>query len=441
MFSRVHRRTTVGIVIVVSMIAFETLATATALPRAVASLHGLPYFAWAVTALLICNVIGVVCSGELCDRAGVALPVIAGIAAFGSGLVVAGVAPSMALFVLGRAIQGFGGGLVIVAIYVLIGRVYEPKLQASMFAVEAASWVVPSLIGPVIAGTLTQYVSWRAVLLIVVPFSALSIIMLWPELRRARFDRAWTGFRWWAVAAAVGAAGGSAGLQYAVQNIGWLSLIWAGIGLLLLGLSMPRLLPQGTFRGRRGLPTVVICRGLLNGSYAGIATFVPLMLTRLHGFTPTEAGAPLTLGALGWAGASWVMGRVRRGRTVMLMVGFGGLAASALGIAALTYAGAPGWAVYAVWPVGAAGVGTVYPVLSTLLIGRSTQSELGRNSSSLTISETMSASLTVAIGGAFVAASERGVLTLGDAFRVSNVAMAAVAVVGLALVSRVSETQ
>jgi MFS family permease len=109
-----YRRLTVGIVATVVFIAFEAMAVATAMPRAVRDLDGLPMYAWAFSAYFTASLFAMVLSGEACDRRGPRLPLLAGAVVFTSGLIVAGTAQGMWPFVAGRAAQGLGGGLVIV---------------------------------------------------------------------------------------------------------------------------------------------------------------------------------------------------------------------------------------------------------------------------------------------------------------------------------------
>ncbi|MCZ9338884.1 MFS transporter, partial [Streptomyces sp. TRM76130] len=76
-----------------------------------------------------------------------------GIGGFAAGLLVSGTAQTMWLFILGRAVQGLGGGLVIVALYVVVGRAYPERLRPAIMAAFAAGWVVPSVVGPLASGT------------------------------------------------------------------------------------------------------------------------------------------------------------------------------------------------------------------------------------------------------------------------------------------------
>ncbi|MGK5643348.1 MFS transporter, partial [Streptomyces sp. URMC 126] len=70
-----------------------------------------------------------------------------------------------------------------------------------------------------------------------------------------------------------------------------------------------RLLPRGTFRAVRGLPSVILLRGLAMGSLVGAETFVPLMLVTERGLSTTLAGLSLTGGGLAWALGSYTQSR------------------------------------------------------------------------------------------------------------------------------------
>ncbi len=84
---------------------------------------------------------------------------------------------------IGRALQGVGGGVVIVSLYVLIARAFDVELRPKAFSVLAAAWVVPSLVGPVIAGWLADSVTWRVVFWLVPVFVIPPALLLFPRLR------------------------------------------------------------------------------------------------------------------------------------------------------------------------------------------------------------------------------------------------------------------
>jgi len=97
---------------------------------------------------LAAGVVGLVVGGIWSDAAGLRRSVWQGVAWFVIGLVIAGLAPSMWVLIGGRVVQGFGGGLLSVALYVVVGHCYPARLHPRMFGAFAAAWVVPSIIGP-----------------------------------------------------------------------------------------------------------------------------------------------------------------------------------------------------------------------------------------------------------------------------------------------------
>ena len=118
------------------------------MPIAAAELNGLGLYAWSFTGFLVASLVAMVAAGEVADRVGPRRPLFGGVAVFVGGLVLAGVAQSMVPFVLARAIQGIGSGFIIVALYLVIARAFSEDLRPRVFAIMAAGWVLPSVVGP-----------------------------------------------------------------------------------------------------------------------------------------------------------------------------------------------------------------------------------------------------------------------------------------------------
>nr|WP_254696282.1 MFS transporter [Lysobacter enzymogenes] len=166
-----------------SLVGFEALAVTTAMPTVARALDGLPLYALAFAGTLAASVVGMVAAGRWADARGPAAPLRHGIAWFALGLVVAGLAPAMGWLVAGRVIQGFGGGLISVALYVVVGRVYPPALRVKIFAAFAAAWVLPAIVGPAISGAIVEHFGWRWVFLAVPAVAALAACWVLPALR------------------------------------------------------------------------------------------------------------------------------------------------------------------------------------------------------------------------------------------------------------------
>jgi MFS family permease len=434
------RGTTIGLITVITLVAFEAMAVATAMPTAVRALHGLAFYGWAFTAFLVTNVVGMVGSGVLSDRYGPIRPLFAGIAIFGAGLLIAGTAPVMAVFVLGRAVQGFGGGLQIVAVYVVIGAVYSDRQRPKVFAALAGAWVLPALIGPVFSGVLAQHLSWRLVFLGIVPLVVAGGALLVPGMRRlgaggvgTRGEPAASGRRWWA---AVAAASGVAAVQAAGQRPQWASLALALPGAAALVLGLRHLLPRGTVVLRPGVPAVVALRGAMAGSLFSVEALVPLTLTLVHGYSPTAAGVPLMVAAVTWSATSWVQGRSAAPRHLQIRYGFGLIAVGAAGMALVARPGTPGWVAYLAWGVAGVGAGLAWASLSVQLLALSPPAQHGTDSAALQICDAVGSSLCIGFGGVLIAAAERGALSMSTAVLLVDLPMAVLAAAAAALAGR-----
>ena len=258
-------RFTSGVFGVVFLVAFEAMAVATAMPVAVKDLDGLPLYGWAFSAFLVTSLFSTVVAGELSDARGPRLPLLGGIAAFSVGLVVAGLAPTMPVFILGRALQGLGAGGVVVALYVVVARAYPETQRPQMFALMSAGWVLPSLVGPTIAGALADHLSWRWVFLGVPILVLPAVALVAPWLGRLEGGHG-AGGRRGRKRAALATAVAVALLQYPGTRLDWVSVPLALLAVALLVPTLPRLLPAGALRLARGLPTAVAMRGFLRGS-------------------------------------------------------------------------------------------------------------------------------------------------------------------------------
>src|SRR6266508_387569 len=233
-WSGTHRSLTIGLVLTVSGAAFEALAVATTLPATIRDLGGLALYGWAFSAFMLANLIGITVAGAEADSQGPARPFIAGIATFVLGLIVVGLAPSMAIVILGRAVQGFGAGVISSVAYIVIGRGYPEEAKPRMLAVLSSAWVVPGLIGPALAGLISDIAGWRWVFLGLVPFLVIGAILTLPSLRQLSGGHAaprdWSAYIA-ALRLSVGAGLALAGLGQSAQPIIALALIGAGAAL------------------------------------------------------------------------------------------------------------------------------------------------------------------------------------------------------------------
>ncbi|UQX01370.1 MFS transporter [Streptomyces sp. RerS4] len=417
-----YRALTVGIVSVVFLIAFEATAVGTAMPVAARELDGIGLYAFGFSAYFTTSLFGMVLSGQWADRQGPLRPLTVGIGAFAAGLVCSGTAGLMGVFVLGRAVQGLGGGLVIVALYVVVSRAYEERLRPAIMAAFAASWVVPSIVGPLAAGTVTEHLGWRWVFLGIPALVVVPLCVALPAIRRTASGpvdpggpaAAIDGRR---IRLALGISVGAGLLQYAAQDLRWLSLLPGLAGAALLVPAVRGLMPRGTYLVRRGLPSVVLLRGVAAGSFIGAESFVPLMLVTQRGMSPTLAGFSLALGGVTWALGSWVQskGRVAPHRERLMVAGMGMVAFAIAAAPAVLITSVPVWALALTWSVGCLGMGLVIGSTSVLLLKLSAPEEAGSNSAALQISDALANVVLLAAVGAAFAALGGGAVGAGHA--------------------------
>jgi MFS family permease len=437
LFDRTHRLPTAGLLMLVTFVAFEAMAVATAMPTAVAALHGLAWYGWPFSAFLVASVVGMVLGGDLGDRRGPRTALLGGVAGFALGLLAAGLAGSMVLFVAARAVQGIGAGIIAVSLYVVAGQAYEAQLRPRLFGAISAAWVLPALVGPLIAGLVTAHASWRLVFVGLLPLIAVGLVLVLPALRRLAVPEGTAApdprRRWWAALAGLGIAL----LQYAGQRLDLVAVAVAAAGLTLLVVGLRALLPAGTVRARPGLPAVVVSRGLLAGSFFGVDALLPLALTQLHGYSPAAAGVPLTAGALGWAAASQLQGRrPDASRVRLLRIGFVLLATGLAATACITVPGVGGWPAYLSWAVAGLGMGLGMPSVGVLLLDQAPEHRRGADSAAFQIADVTGSALCVGLVGVLVAATTAGLLPLRVAVLLAIGVLTLLAALGAALAPR-----
>jgi MFS family permease len=437
-----RRGLTVGLVLTITLVAFEALAVITILPAIKDDLQGIRLYGWATSAFQLGVMVGIVVAGGQADRRGPVPPFVGGIALFAAGLVVGGLAPTMLVLVLGRALQGLGAGAVPAVSYAVIGRSYPEALRPRVFAVLSTAWVLPGLVGPAVSALVAERLGWRWVFLGLLPLVVASASLALPSLRRIGPPErpvSPAGRLGKAVAVAAGAGLVLAGLSSGSPLVG-APLVAAG---LLLGVRPLRgLLPPGTLTARAGLPVTVLSRGLLTLAFFGADTYVPLAITAVRGRSTAVASIAVTAATLSWTAGAWVQERKaadwpgrRLIRTGLLIVAAGiACEVAALFPAVPVAVGVAGWA------VGGFGIGLAYSPLSLIVLGEAPSGQEGAASASLQLADTLGVALGAGLGGVLVAVGaaagweER--VGIGGAFVLAAVVAVAAAVLARRVPSR-----
>jgi MFS family permease len=408
------RPLTIGILAIITCAAFEAMAVVTAMPSVARELSGESSYGLAFSMYLTASLLGTVVAGSWCDRSGPRPALAVGMTLMILGLLAAGAAPDFWLVTVGRAVSGLGGGFMIVAVYVVIGRSFPQQAQPVVFGWLAAAWVLPALIGPVVSGFVTVHFGWRWVFLGVAPIVLAAVVIVWPKTRElgpvglpqagSAKARAVRGFA---------LAGGVFAAQWAVVRLadstdpstgtvlGLAGLTVAGVTVALV--VLPSLLPRGTLVLARGLPSIIATRGLVNVAFFGTEAFIPLMLVSSRDIDPGTAGLTLSAGALGWSAGSYVQARVTFARQWLLVAGSSILSLSLGGFALATAVEAPLWVLAVVWGLSGFAMGMTLSTTSVLTLKLSPTDEQGRNSAALQISDQLGGVVGTAGAGALFA--------------------------------------
>lgn len=412
---------TAGAVALIFLAAIEALAVTTVMPVVSAALDGEALFAVAFAGTLATSVIGMVATGAWSDARGPRGALYVAVALFIVGLLISGFATSMPQFLIGRLVQGLGTGGQTVALYVVVARLYPPELHGRVFAAFAAAWVVPSMVGPFLAGAVAEYLDWRWAFLGVAVLTAIAFAMIAARLRGVDLgggepqDRRALRLRLLlAVVVAVLAVviGVAADID---DRVRWPIAVAAILG---IGVAVLPLLPAGTLRAGAGLPSVVLMRGVAAGAFFAAEAYIPYLLIRKYDFTATWAGVALMLAAFAWAGASAVQGRYgeRLGNRRITLLSLGGLLIAMLAVLSAAVFPVSPIVVILGWAFAGGGMGLLYPRLTVLTLAYSDDSNQGFNSSALSISDATGSAVAIAVAGLAVATLGGGAGAVGVVF-------------------------
>lgn len=429
---------TVGLVLAITLNAFEALAVVAALPSVAADLHGDSLYGAVFVAYMLAVVLSIVVSGVLADRFGPARPFGIGLVTFTIGLVGAATAPTMAVVVASRALQGFGGGSLAGIAYVGIARGYPAEARPRLFAILSTAWVVPGILAPPLAGFVAEHFGWRWVFAGLLPFIPLLTLLTLPALHRlgpptnAQHEPRRSAR---ALQLAVGAGMVVTGFD-TKQVVLAVTLVVAGATIAIPALS--RLLPPGALRAAHGLPAAVLARGLLNAAFFGTDAFIPFAADRVHGASRLIAGLSITSATL-----TWTLGSVVQARHTgewsprsVIRAGFLFVAAGVLLTSPVVSPSTPVGLAFLTWAVAGVGMGLGYNSTSVVAMAQAEPGTEGRASSQLQIADALGFALASGVSGAIVAAGDRAGRSPGSSLTLVFATMFVVAVAGFAVAGR-----
>src|SRR2546421_3933307 len=182
---------TVGVGLALFLAALDQTIVGTALPRIVADLNGLDYFAWVATAYLVASTTLTPIAGKLGDLFGRKPFLLAGMIGFVLASALCGQAQNMPELIAFRGVQGIFGGVLFASVFATIGDLYAPAERAKLQGVFGGIFGIASVVGPTVGGYLTDNLSWRWVFYVNVPVGVLAILVCFVTLPYVAHNASW----------------------------------------------------------------------------------------------------------------------------------------------------------------------------------------------------------------------------------------------------------
>ncbi|HSI38926.1 MAG TPA: MDR family MFS transporter [Xanthobacteraceae bacterium] len=404
----------VGIMLAMFLSALDQSIIGPALPTIGLTFGDVVNLSWVVTAYLLTATAVTPLAGKLADIHGPRPVLLGGIALFLVGSVMCALAPDLLTLVLGRAVQGVGGGGLISLAQTTIALIIAPRERGRYQGYFASVFITSSLAGPVLGGFFAQHLHWSLIFWINVPLGIAAALMSERALRRLpphnhphRLDIAGALLMCAATVALLLA------LSWGGTRYGWLSLpilglfagsalLWAGFGLR-VATALEPLLPLSVLSNpvvRTGVASAAFAMGTL----IGLTIQIPLYLEAVLQLSASQSGMvliPLMAGVvLGATSTGRIMGHLRHYKRVPMV----GLCFGIVALAALAYEPQrlPLAALMALLGATGMGLGTVLPVVTVAIQNAVPMHQIGTATATMNFFRSLGAAVLTAVLGAIV---------------------------------------
>lgn len=293
-----------GLGFVTMMVAIDQTVVSTALPTVVAELRGFQLYAWVTTAYLLTCIITIPIFGRLGDFYGRKPFVVSSIVLLLLASVLCGLAQSMGHLVVGRALQGIAGGMMLGTAFAVVPDLFpDPRVRLRWQVILSSSYGVANAVGPTLGGFLTYYMGWRTVFFMNIPLGLAGLYFIWRHLPHVRQVQQSNIRLDWQGAILIALA--LAGLQFLVQ---WLPVHGASLSMVALGLFTlacglvfmwwekrcpAALIPLDMFQDR-SITIMCLLSIFLGFTMFGLLIYAPLLLQGGFGLTAREVGVLIT---------------------------------------------------------------------------------------------------------------------------------------------------
>ena len=407
-----RQRTLIFLAVLLGMMlaALDQTIVATALPTVVADLGGAGHQSWVVTSYLLASTITTAIAGKLGDLFGRKAVFAGAILFFLAGSVLCGLSSSMTMLVASRALQGMGGGGIMVTAMAVIGEVIPLRERGRYQGALGAVFGVTTIVGPLLGGFFTDQLSWRWAFWINVPVAAVVLavaVATIPALgRTGKADIDYPGI----ILVGLGATGLTLATSWGGNTYAWSSPVI--VGLFAASALALTLFVRVELRAREPVlpirlfasPVFTVCCVLsfvVGFAMLGALTFLPTFMQFVDGVSATTSGLrtlPMVLGLLITSmGSGALVGRTGRYKIFPVV----GTAVMALGFILVSRMGAqtPVWRQSVDLLILGAGIGLCMQVLILTVQNTVDYDDLGVATSGVTFFRTIGSSFGAAMFG------------------------------------------
>ncbi|MGI5399350.1 DHA2 family efflux MFS transporter permease subunit [Streptomyces sp. CA-135486] len=390
--------------------ALDQTIVSTALPTIVSELGGMNHLSWVVTAYILASTAATPLWGKLGDQYGRKKLFQAAIVIFLIGSALCGIAQNMPQLIGFRALQGLGGGGLIVLSMAIVGDIVSPRERGKYQGLFGGVFGAMSVLGPLLGGFFTEHLSWRWVFYINLPIGVVALLVIAAVLHiPARPTRHTIDYLGTFLIASV------ATCLVLVASLGGTTWAWGSsqiIGLAVLGAVLlvaflyveqraaEPVLPLGLFRIRT-FSLVAVISFIVGFAMFGAMTYLPTFLQVLQGVAPTLSGVHMLPMVLGMLLTSTASGQIvsRTGRWKVFPIAGTGVTAVGLVLLHQLKETSSTWEMSAYFFVFGAGLGLVMQVLVLVVQNAVSYADLGVATSGATFFRSIGASFGVAIFG------------------------------------------
>ncbi len=398
----------VGVMIGAFLAALDSTIVAAALPRIAGELGGIEHLSWIVTAYLLTSTATTPIHGKLGDLYGRCAIMTAAIVIFVAASVLCALSQTMIELALARALQGVGGGGLLVTSQAVIGDIMAPRERGRYMAYIAGMWAIASISGPVLGGVLAEYASWRVIFWINLPLGAPALALCWVILRRLPRPHIRRRIDYPGAVLLVSAVTvlllvttwGGAVVPWSLPQL----QVIAATGLLLAAAfvvwewraSEPILAPR--LFGNPIFCVINLVSFIASMAFTGAIVFLPLHAQLVVGATPAAAGLlllPMTIGA---TLSAMISGRimVKTGRYKALPIVGLAVAAICFFLFAQRQGGGYDLALLAYGVLAGAGLGAMFPIMVTAMQNAVAREDMGAATASISFFRSLVGSFGVA---------------------------------------------